>query len=132
MIAGCLGEIPFEVSDRVLRTIRDASWSGSVNIATHKRLGGDALTEPVGVNPDQLEFSMQLSAYLGVDVMAELRRLWKYEREFTPLALVLGDHAYGKYRWLIQSHSIKMEHYDARGSLSSCTVGVKLIEYLRK
>lgn len=41
-----------------------------------------------------LNDGMYLSASLGVDPMTELTKIWRYERNHTPLSLVVGTHAY--------------------------------------
>lgn len=132
MKVGCLGAIPFEVSEKRIQTIQKATWSGSVNIATHKRHLTDALTEYTGRNPDSFSLEMQLSAWLGVNPMDAVLKIWKYEREATPVSLVIGTRAYGKYRWLIQSHKVTMEKHDKNGDVMSVTVSVELIEYTRR
>lgn len=130
MIVGALGEIVFEVSERVVRTAKDLSWSGAARIATHARHNYHSLTEYTGIEPDKYSLSMQLSKYLGTDPLTELRKLWKYEREGIPVTLVLGDHVYGKNKWLVSSHNTDMETFDQTGTVTACTVAVNLVEYL--
>lgn len=127
---GCLGDIPFMVSSEQVETFRNMQWSGSARHNTHKRHLNDALTEFTGIDPDKMSFEMTISAYLGVDVMTELVKIWTYERQAQTLPLVIGEKAYGKYRWTITDHSIQMEFYDKDGNLSSATVSVNLLEYL--
>lgn len=132
MIVGCLGDIVFEVSESVVRTLSDMKWSGSARIATHQRQGTHALTEYTGMDPDKIQFTVYLSAYLGVDPMTEIKKIWNYERSGTSLPLVIGDHAYGKYRWLIQKHSFAPQAFDARGNILVASLSLSLIEYLRE
>lgn len=131
MIIGCLGDIAFEVSSSVVKTVSNAKWSGSVNYSTHKRHGTNALTEFVSINPDKFTFDMVLSAYLGVNPQESISKIFQYEREGKTLPLVIGDKAYGKYRWTILSHSVKLENYDGSGNVTSATVSMTLQEYLR-
>lgn len=132
MKVGCLGKIVFEVSEKTIQTIQSAVWSGSVNITEHKRHLGDACTEFTGRNADEMEFEIHLSAWLGVNPLKTIRQIWEYERSGTAVPLVIGEKAYGKYRWLIRSHSAKLEKFDKAGNLLSATVSVKLIEYTRR
>ena len=132
MKIGSLGDVAFEVSDSVIRTIDNATWSGSANIHTHARHLDNALQEFVSIDPDAFSFTMILSRYLGVDPMTELNRIWTYERGGIAVPLTLGNKAYGKYRWLVKSHKVKMEHYDGRGNLTSCKVDVTLTEYTKE
>jgi len=131
MQVGCLGDIAFEVSDKIIKTIKDVQWSGSVTIQTHARHLNNSLQEFVGIDPDGFTFSMTLSSYLGADVMGDLNKLWEYERAGKIVKFVIGTRTYGKYRWLIKKHKITMEHFDKQGNLSGVDVNITLIEYTK-
>lgn len=93
-MVGVLGDIAFTVSSDVVRTLNNMKWSGSARYTTHQRHNSHALTEFTGLDADKLSFDMYLSASLGVDPMTELTKIWRYERNHTPLSLVVGTHAY--------------------------------------
>ena len=122
-MVGCLGDIVFTVSDRTIETINNVTWSGSARYATHQRHGTHALTEFTGLYPDKMTFDIVLSAYLV--------KLWNYERGGIAVPLVIGNKGYGKYRWSVLDHKMKMKTYDGRGNVTSATVSVSLQEYLR-
>lgn len=128
---GCLGEIPFIVSAKAIQTIQNATWSGSARYGIHARHLGDALTEFTGRDPDAFSFDMQLSAYLGIDPMDAIVKLWTYERTGRAVPLTIGDKAFGKYRWNVTKHKIKLETYDKSGNLTVATVSVELQEYVK-
>lgn len=132
MQIGCLGDIAFQVSADAVRTISDMTWSGSANYVTHSRHLTDALVEFTGLAPDAISFDVTLSAYLGVSPMADVVKIWDYERSGRALPLVLGSKAYGKYRWVIKSHKIKMQTFDGHGNLTSATVSLSLTEYTER
>lgn len=129
---GCLGDVAFTVSDQVVRTLDNMVWSGSARYAVHQRHMTHALTEFVGLDPDKLAFDVLLSADLGVDPMAELEALWRYERTGEPVPLAVGSHCYGKYRWSLASHTVKTKAFDRAGDLHTVTVSINLQEYLRE
>lgn len=129
MVVGCLGDIIFSVSSRKIKTINNAQWSGSARYAQHQRHLKDTLVELTGLDPDGFSFDMYLSTQLNVDVMAELTKIWTYERKGKLLPLAIGDKAYGKYRWVIKNHKVQMQTYDKRGNLQAATVSVTLLEY---
>lgn len=131
MVVGCLGDMVFQVSDKVIETIRNVEWSGSARYAVHERHGGNALTEFTGVDPDKMSFELILSRELGVDVGKEWVKLWTYERSGEALPLVIGEHHYGKYRWNLVSHKITAEAHDRDGTMTTVTVAVELQEYLK-
>lgn len=127
---GCLGEIVFEVSSEVVRTLRDMQWSGAARYATHNRHGTHALTEFVGLEPDKISFKMQLLAQLGTNPMEDIGKLWAYERKGIPISLVLGDKIYGKDKWVVDSHAVEMQYTDGKGALIGADVSISLLEYL--
>lgn len=133
-VVGYLGEtansgIVFEVSAGVVETLDNMGWSGSARYAVHQRHGTYALTEFVGLDPDKVTFDMTLAASLGTEPMAELKKLWRFERNGTALQLVIGSHAYGFYRWNITGHKAKVQYFDKNGDLYCVTVSVTLQEY---
>lgn len=128
---GCLGDIPFQVSSDTVQTLNNAKWTGSAKYATHQRHAADAITEFIGNDPDKFTFEMILSAYLGVNPMSLLDKIAQYRREGRTLPLVIGDTAYGKYRWTIISHDARVQYTDERGNILSQTVKITLQEYLR-
>ena len=131
MQVGVLGDIVFQVSSNVIKTLDNLQWSGSARYGEHSRHLTNALTEFTGIDPDTMSFDMELSVYLGVDPMAELVKIWTYERSGKPLSLVVGERAYGKYKWTIKSHKIKMRTYDKKGNVTGTSVSVDLLEYLK-
>ncbi|HWP51648.1 MAG TPA: phage tail protein [Clostridia bacterium] len=128
---GCLGDIVFFVSSRAVKTINNFQWSGSARYGKHQRHLAKTLTEFEGTDADTISFDVMLSAYLGVNPVSEITKIQKYESKGQSLALVIGDKRYGKYRWTIESHKVKAEHYDGEGNLTSATVSINLLEYLR-
>lgn len=128
---GCLGDIVFQVSSDVVRTFSNMQWSGSARYSEHKRHMTDALTELTGIDPDKISFEIVLSAYLGVNPTNELAKIWTYERAGKAVPLVIGEKGYGKYKWVIRSHKIKLQTFDGSGNLTSATVTIELLEYLK-
>lgn len=132
MILGTLGEVVFQVTEETVETLNNMQWSGSARWAIHERHGGDALTEYVGRDPDKISFDIYLSAFLGVNPMEEIVKLWAYERDGMPIPFTLGRKKYGKWRWVVKDHTTKAESYDGEGDITSCTVTLNLLEYLKE
>ncbi|MCD8199799.1 MAG: phage tail protein [Coriobacteriaceae bacterium] len=131
MQIGSLGDIVFTVSDSTVRTFTNFVYSGSAQYSTHQRHVSSALTEFVGVDPEQITFDIILNAYLGVTPSSDLKTLQKYERNGTVLSLVIGDTTYGQYRWNLLSHSLTASHFDKSGDITVATVSITLQEYLK-
>ena len=130
MKIGCLGEVVFEVSDKQIQTLRDPTWKGSAKIQTHERHLDNAVQEFVGINPDEFSFNIKLSKHLGADPMAEIGKIFSYERSGTPVPLVIGSKAYGKDMWLVKDHTVNLEAFDKKGDVVSADVAINLTEYL--
>lgn len=127
---GCLGDVIFTVSRSVVRTLDNMTWSGSARYATHERHLTHALTEFTGLDPDKITFDILLSAELGVDPIAEVVKLWNMERGGRAVPLTVGTKGYGKYRWNITKHDMKMKTFYPNGDVHTATVSVSLQEYL--
>lgn len=136
-VIGYLGRSPedcilFTASDSVIRALENIKWTGSARWSTHERHGTNALTEFTGVDVDGFTFEVTLTPELGVDPMEEMVKIWNYERSGEALALTLGEHAYGKYRWTITKHSFNVQYTDRNGDLYVVKASITLQEYLRK
>ena len=131
MVVGCLGDIVFQVSEKTIETIDNVVWSGSARYSTHQRHGMNALTEFTGVDPDKISFTMLLSVELGADIIPELVKLWDMERGGKAVPLVIGEKAYGKYRWTVLRHSAKYTRHDKLGNPTEAEASVELQEYLK-
>ena len=129
-IIGCLGDVVFTVSRDVVRTLDNMTWGGSARYATHERHLTNALTEYTGLDPDTITFDILFSAELGVDPIAEVVKLWNIERSGLAVPLTVGTKGYGKYRWSIVKHVMKMKAHFRNGDIHTATVSVSLQEYL--
>ena len=124
--------IIFETSSDKIETPDNMVWSGSSRYATHQRHGTHALTEFTGMDSDKISFDITFLAEVGVDPMKEVVKLWKYMRESTALHLIIGEHAYGKYRWTIKDLKDKVQYFDVQGNQYCTKVSVNLLECLNK
>ena len=130
-VIGCLGDIIFEVSEATVRTLDNMVWSGSARYAVHERHLTHALTEFTGLDPDKITFDITLTSELGVDPVTEVVKIWNIERSGEAVPLVIGDKPYGKYRWNITKHEMKMTAHYGNGDIRTATISVSLQEYLR-
>lgn len=131
-VIGALGPIPFFVSGDFVQTIRNVTWSGAGTYAAHNRIGYTTLVEATGSDADTISFEMLLSRDLGVNPWDAIKMLLNAERDQTYMELTIGDHGYGRYRWLIASHTINLTKFDFIGNLTEAVVSIKLVEYLRE
>ena len=130
-VIGCLGDIIFEVSEATVRTLDNMVWSGSARYAVHERHLTHALTEFTGLDPDKITFDITLTSELGVDPITEVVKIWNIERSGQAVPLTIGTEGYGKYRWNITIHEMKMTAHYRNGDIRTATISVSLQEYLR-
>lgn len=131
MTIGSLGKIVFSVSLNKTETFTNLKQSGSAAFSEHQRHGGNSLIEFVGRNADTLTFDMILSSELGVDVQAEIDKISAAEQSGEILKLVIGKKIYGRYRWVIKSHSVNIKYFDKSSKPLLASVSVSLTEYLK-
>ena len=129
-VIGCLGDIIFEVSEATVRTLDNMVWSGSARYAVHERHLTHALTEFTGLDPDKITFDITLTSELGVDPVTEVVKIWNIERSGQAVPLTIGTKCYGKYRWNITKHEMKMTAHYGNGDIRTATISVSLQEYL--
>lgn len=132
MQVGVLGDIVFRVEWGKVVTPSNIEWGGSARNAVHQRHLQNALTEFTGRDPDTISFDIYLSTFFGVEPMGAIWQLFRYEREGKPLALTLGEHGYGRYKWTIISHTTTIQETDGEGNITAATIRLNLQEYLRE
>lgn len=128
---GALGDIPFIVGHRKVQTVSSFQWEEGAEIAEHKIIRGPALTEATGEEAGKIEIGMQLVRELGTDPMELIAQALGYKRSFTPVALVIGDHTFGRYLWLIKNVKIEAKVFGPSGRLDSADVSIALMEYVK-
>lgn len=129
MKTGSFAGISFTVSDSVVKTLNSFSWSTSAKWSTHQRHGLKDLPELTGKNLDKVSFGMTLSGFLGVDPMAQFKKLKKVVENGQPSVLVVGRTKVGT-KWVATDASITATYYDCEGSVASADVKVTLQEYV--
>lgn len=129
MTVGSLGNIIFEVSSSKVKTLKSLKRSGSVSYGKHQRHCGSTLLEFTGKDADALTFNMTLSASLGIDVEAELKKIETAERTGKAMRFILGKSIVGS-KWVITKHTISYEYFDKEQKPMLAEVSLSLTEYL--
>lgn len=127
-VIGCLGDVPFFVSQQQMQTFENMTWSSSASYSTHARHMKQELVEMTGLKADTASFDMLLSAYLGVKPKKVLNKLQKMLEKGTVCTLVIGTDIIGK-NWVITDLSRSVKHVYMDGTMVSCQVSVKLKQY---
>ena len=129
MKIGSLGDIIFEVSDDVIRSINKLEHSGAARISTHPLRLRKGMPEFTGVDPDQLSMTVRVAKVLGADPEEMIEKVERYTENGTILRLQIGKKTVGSYRWLLSKYKITYEDYDRTGNLVDASVNLTLIEY---
>ena len=130
-VIGAYGGLVFEVSSEKVRTLRDLKRQSRARYATHDLIGQKSILEFLGLEPDEVSFTVQLNADLGISVSAELWSLLDLLRDGEPQYLVLGGHVYGQGRWALTEMSYTVDYADHTGAPIFATVDMKLKESVR-
>lgn len=128
-VLGCLGDVIFQTSRDYVLTPYNMNWKSAAKYAEHARHLQDPKLEFTGLEADEMPLNIRLSRNLGVDPMEQIVILFGYERNGILLPLVLGDHAYGRYKWVITSTNRKLETFDARGNILTADLSLSLKGY---
>lgn len=128
-VIGTWGNVVFAVSRKEIKTFTGLKWDGGANYATHDRHLKEPLLEFTGTEVEGMTFSMFFSAFLGVNPMTEVTKLFAAMRKGEVNRLVIGTKAYGKNKWVITKLSNSLERYDNRGNLLVAKVSVTMKSY---
>lgn len=131
-MVGSLGDVAFEVSDKMIRTIDGYRRSASARIAQHEITGRKAISEFIGPSLESISFQMKLSRQWGVVPERELETLRKYRDEGEVLLFMLNNKVVGENKWLIESIDESVDHFGMRGEILMVTVSVSLVEYVER
>ena len=129
MTVGSLGEIVFEVSDKVIKTFSSVTVSGGSTIQSHNRHLRKPLPEFTGVQLQTRNLKFRSSILLGSSPLNDIQKIEEYTENGTAVQLTIGPKPYG--RWLITSYKITERNYDKRMILTDAEFDLKLTEYPR-
>lgn len=126
---GSLGEITFECSSEVFRTIKDYKREVKARYAEHKLVMKTPALEFLGADTQEISFRMIFSASLGVNPREESARLQKMCTEGEAMPLVLGSEVIGDGLWVVESVSESATAWDNKGNILLSEVDVRLKSY---
>lgn len=125
---GCLGDIPFQVSAKQVQTFNDLTWTSSAKYSGHALHLKTEQLELTGFSADQVTFSMELSAFLGVKPDKMLTKLQKMLAKGSVVPLIIGRTVIGP-RYVVTDLSRSYNRVFMDGRLLSCEVKITVKEY---
>jgi len=126
MTTGMLGDVTFEVTDKVVRTLSNLARSNKATYATHKLLTKKGVLEFNGVEPETISFDAIYSAWLGVNPEVWRAKLVDILEQGKAVIFVLGTQPVGT-QWVIESLSFNTEFFYKDGTPAEykCTINLK-------
>ena len=128
MTVGSLGSAVFYVTDKSVKTINSMSWKKKYNYSVHKMHGRKGILEYTGMDPDEIDLEVKVSAFLGVrplDVMNELNNM---AASSAVIPFVLGTDVIGT-SWVITELHASPDFFYLDGTLISAPFKIKIKEY---
>ena len=124
---GSFGTVVFSVSRDKVETFRSMKWKSTATYTKHKVHGKDEVLELTGFAAGQITMEIELSAFFGVDPMAQLKALEKMMTDGTAKQLVLGTTVIGR-KWVIQALNRDIGYVYRDGALLSAKASLTLYE----
>lgn len=124
---GALGDVRFETSSNLVRTVGKMSGQSSARWHVHERHLLPPILEFGGVSTEKISLTVTFAEVLGVDPAAEIEKLLAAQREGTVMRLTLGAVNYGK--WVMESLSVDARYFDGAGNVIAADVTLNLLKY---
>lgn len=124
---GCLGDVVFQVSSDTVRTFEDFSRTTRANYVDHPVAGGKEASEFTGPSLDEVTFSIQLNASLGISPEDEMDALRAMAEEGSAHLLLIGNRPKGYFTIRQLAESVL---FTLRGTPTVTMVDVTLVEYV--
>ena len=128
MITGTLGKVVFRIEKKKVQTIKSMTWKKQFSYGTHKLYGKKALLEFTGIEPDEIELEMEITAFLGVRPLKMIKSLAAIAEKHEAVPLVLGTDVIGT-KWVITNIEPATDRFYMDGTLVSAKIKVKIKEY---
>lgn len=129
-MVGSLGGIAFECSRELVKTFDSLNFKRAAKYAEHEIHGRKNLLEFVSLAPTTASLSVELDAFLGVDVKTALVALRDLLKQHKVVDFVLDGEPQGDGRWVIESLDESHELVDKNGATVSAVVNINLKEYV--
>ena len=127
MTIGSLGDVAFTLSDKKAMVLKNLQWKSTANYTTHKLVNKTGVMEFTGLNPDEISFDVELSAYFKINPEKSLAKLKKMLEGGKEVIFILGDSRIGN-KWVLTSVQRKATHYWKTGAVTAYTVSLTIKE----
>jgi phage protein U len=128
MNLGSFGSVIFETSSTKVETFNDLNLKSSAIWAKHSVIGSKPKKEYLSPELRSVSLIVLLSAYMNVNVKAEITKMRAMAESGEVNPLVIGSQNLGKYT--LNSVSEKLQLVDNKGEVLSAEVSLDLEEYI--
>lgn len=130
IIIGSLGSLIFEVSNFKVCTFSDFKRDTKAKFAEHEIIANPPKLEFLHRDLESISFTMTFHKSLGVDPFEETQKLRDMCKTGEANYLIIGDHAYGEFGWIVESLSESVEFWDGDATMLTTKINVQLKEYV--
>lgn len=124
---GSFGGIIFRVSSDTVKTFTDLKRTSQGRYSEHDVIGKKPVVEFLGPALDEISFTMNISASLGVNPSAMIDRAFAIVKNGDNYNFILGGRNFGKFN--MTSASTAYEIITNSGGVVSAKIDVSLKEY---
>lgn len=126
---GVFGDVVFETSDERILTFENFSRGGTGRWSDHEIIGKKPLREFIGPGLEEISFSIQLNASLGVKPQIELEKLRRIRDKGETRGIILGNNFISKSLWTLEELQEQHKTISPNGVLLVVNVDLKIKEY---
>lgn len=127
---GSFGDIVFSASSFKVLTINNYQRKTKARLATHEVIGQKPVVEFVGPDGEEISFTMQFAAGLGVNPAKEADKVRQMCQQGQTAYFMLGNECVGGNKWLISDVSESTNVIDNQGHILVSKLDVTLKEYI--
>lgn len=129
---GSLGDIVFTVSSMKVLTFKEYKRNTKARTASHDIIGQKPVTEFLGPAGEEISFTMDFLAGLGVDPATQAAKLRNMCETGEAVYFMLGNECVGTNKWLVTSVGESADVIDDSGHIINSRVDVALQEYVEQ
>lgn len=127
---GYFGQERFEVSDTKVFTPNNIQRSSSSRFESFQRIGMKPLSEFVAPGLATINFTIQVSAMLGVNPRTVLDHWIELAEAGKPDVLVIGNKVVGTDQWVLKTAADTWKQLDGQGNVLTAEMNLSFEEYM--
>lgn len=123
------GDVAFEVSSSLVKTLTEFSHKSSARWAVHEIIGDTCKAEFIGPGQSEMTFSVTLLSEIGASPREDADDLIKMMQDGKTAAFIVGGQPIGDGEWYIEEIEQEMTAVNAQGEIHKIVLSMTLKEY---